>query len=894
MSTFCKIEDLITESDVEQKFIMPILTSPSPLGLGYDVSTILTKHKLTSVSIDKGNHKKNYFPDYIVQLNGLPMIVIEAKAPADENLEEAAREARLYASEINAKFPNGINPCIKIIVTNGRKTLLLDADSVHQPMYIDFNNMTPAVDEFTKFINSYKAKYIFEKVKEISHLLKPEKEFSKPIALLGSPSVRHQEISPNALGELITAEFRYVFNPIEDEERKKIAINAYVKSQRREKHSDPITKIIKSSVPPSVVDSKLIQDNQNPIEIINKINGSNLRNEVMLLIGSVGSGKSTFIDHFIECALPKELKATTNWIRLDMNLAPLEKKEIYNWLPENIIQSFKNQNPNVEFDALETIQKIYSTEVNAFRKGLGKLLENDITKFNEKLFEVISETQKDSIKSASCYNRYFCSEKGRLLVLVLDNCDKRSVDDQLLMFEVARWLKSQFRCLVVIPMRDSTFDTFRKEPPLDTVVKDLTFRIDSPSLSAVILKRIEFVFSEMEKDKGTEQFELSNGMRVIYPKSENGNFLRCILTSLFDNESFIRRVIEGLAGKNIRKGLEIFLDICKSGHIDNDELFAIRQANGDHTIPWNKLLRAMMKGGRKYYSDEITPVKNIFASDVNFDPPNPFVRWFILRWLKSRYKTIGPSGNRGYHRVEDMIKDLVPVGCDKQNILNETNILIKNNYILADEFHSPSEISCKEDTLISIAPPGHILLDLLFDKAYLSICSEDIWYSRRSYADEIRQRMISDKANTQKTALMNAKVINDFLEDFLSSYSPKSQPLINEMPIKQFLLFDEVAKELTEHLKQKNLSLTEEQILESYPPGKIISGILVNIRKAGAIIDFGEISGGAFFGGRIPNSISSFSVGDQVNAEVIKYSSKHHKLDVRILDTGDILSDYEG
>ena len=71
--------DFSTESDVEQKFIMPLLTHPSFLEV--PSKTILTKKSLRVLSfVEKSSLPKGYIPDYIVFFNGYPILVIEAKA----------------------------------------------------------------------------------------------------------------------------------------------------------------------------------------------------------------------------------------------------------------------------------------------------------------------------------------------------------------------------------------------------------------------------------------------------------------------------------------------------------------------------------------------------------------------------------------------------------------------------------------------------------------------------------------------------------------------------------------------------------------------------------------------------------------------------------------------
>ena len=109
---FPDYEATTSESDVEQKFIYPLLTHPSFLDI--PPKAILTKRSMGTMSfVDKSTLPKNYVPDYVIFFSGFPVCVIEAKSPED-SAERAIAEARLYAQVLNSYFPSGTNPILLV------------------------------------------------------------------------------------------------------------------------------------------------------------------------------------------------------------------------------------------------------------------------------------------------------------------------------------------------------------------------------------------------------------------------------------------------------------------------------------------------------------------------------------------------------------------------------------------------------------------------------------------------------------------------------------------------------------------------------------------------------------------------------------------------------------
>src|SRR6266567_339305 len=106
-----------TESDVEQKVLMPLLNGQAYLAIPQ--LAIHTKEYLAPTKLDKAAGKSTgYFPDYSIWRCGFPILIVEAKAPGVP-VEEGYREASLYARHLNQNYLTGLNPCRFILASDG-------------------------------------------------------------------------------------------------------------------------------------------------------------------------------------------------------------------------------------------------------------------------------------------------------------------------------------------------------------------------------------------------------------------------------------------------------------------------------------------------------------------------------------------------------------------------------------------------------------------------------------------------------------------------------------------------------------------------------------------------------------------------------------------------------
>ena len=873
-------DELLTESDVEQKFIFPLLTADEPFGLGFATDEVLTKHNIRRLPIGKGTSRKIYYPDYIVVIGGFPIAVVEAKGP-NEDLEEAFREARLYASEMNALFRSGVNPVGIIVATNGHRLFAGPADASVPQIDMPQTDFVPYSENMAKLHAFISKKVLVREFERLSSLLKPEKLW-KPRRLLGGLSIQQEEISNNTFGATISAEFAHIFNPSSQEDRSRVARFGYVPSRRRERYVDPIDRIIRASRPPSELHSQEIDDTSSPKEIISALrNLKPLEHQVLLLVGSVGVGKSTFVDHLQYVSLPQDVLDTTLWVRINMNNAPTSALEIYDWLRSEIVSGCCSAYPSIDFDDLTYLKAVFSVEVNQFRKGVGKLYEADQNRYNEKLAEHLQALMNDRHKKTIAYTRYCATERGKLLILVMDNCDKRTLDQQLLIFETAQWVQKEFRALVILPLRAETYDNHRDRPPLDTALKDLVFRIEPPLFHNVLVKRVQMALDEIRQTgESTFRYDLPNGFHVEYSASEKAFYLTSIVRAVFDYDRHIRRLIIGLSGRNIRRALEMFLEFCTSGHITEDHIFRIRQSEGKYLLPLFVVVRVLLRMNRRFYDSDYSYVKNIFAIDAKDLRPNYFSRLMILRWLMRKFSQQGPINIKGYFPIHDLINDLAIYGVEKGVLKREIEYLAKAHCILSEDFRDEG---LTENDLIRLAPAGFVQLELLNNVNYIAAVAEDTWFDDEATARQIVERIKKlEDQNHPNTAILNAKAVLEYLSDVREK----------DANINENLLENSIYKDLTDiseayaGVDRLERSLTAPAWIDvagRYPLGSQTTGTIVNSKAYGVFVELEPGVTGLLHVSKLPRSFEEkdeFAIGERIVVAILDVNGLNQRIEM--------------
>lgn len=326
---------------------------------------VRTKAYMEPTEIDKGAGKRvGYVPDYSVWRSGFPLLVVEAKRP-DEPIDKALREAHLYASRINNRYPPNVNPIAYVLACNGEQFALASADSETGVLYAMTVDLCPGTDILAAF-KAVLNKDEFEKRAQDMNVQSQSRRFTRVSQLLTGTQITEQlGINPFAQ-ELFPVITRY-FGQEADEAPDEIIDRGYVSTEERSEYGAVLQTYLKDrarvaadgSFRPLITVGKHPQNNL--ASEVRKHGGSpRTTGRVQLVVGSVGSGKSLFIRRFFKRLLPEDLQKKTMWAFLNFNTELKSAEELRAAVSKSFIESFCELN-GIDLDNLDYIEKIFFT-----------------------------------------------------------------------------------------------------------------------------------------------------------------------------------------------------------------------------------------------------------------------------------------------------------------------------------------------------------------------------------------------------------------------------------------------------------------------------------------------------------------------------------------------------
>ncbi|TYO65571.1 hypothetical protein FXV83_16705 [Bradyrhizobium hipponense] len=735
-----KPNELRTESDVEQKVIMPFLVNPGYLGLRS--SWIRTKEYMTPTEIDKAAGKRyGYFPDFSVWVNSIPLVIVEAKA-TDVTIEVGMREARLYASEVNKRYPPEVNPIGFVLACNGVQFGLSAWDSEVGALIAPCADVQPGTALLAAIQSAIGVDALQARVEKLGPHFQA-RTFYSVASFMGGPSRLAQQLGVNDFAEPLFSTITKYFGSNSDETPDEVIDRAYVTSDELGNYEgvletylkDRTDKIAGNQLKPIVTSKNTATGISSEIQKFSLSPSTNAR--VQLIIGSVGAGKSTFIRRFYRRLMSHEVSKKTRWAFLNFNVMPPGLEGLRTWIAEQFAHSFAEIN-NIDIYEADQIEKIFGVELRRFERSPAKALKNnDRTEYVRRRTDLLDQLAKDPVKLAEAIARHFSGEMSLGIVIVFDNVDKRSRDQQLAIFEAAQWFKELTKSLVLVNLRDSTFEAHRDEAPLDAFINAINFYIRPPRFAQVIRKRLELVMETLQTEVDPQQeYALASGLKIKYPATRLGEFLLGIYLSMFDDRSVkVASALEALVAKDVRRALGMFGDIIVSPHIPTGQITGSVLSGGEMRIRENPIIRALMRGRQKYYNGRSLYIHNILYADPEYNRPSNLLIPDILEYLIRNRKAKIDFTQEGYATIGTVLKKMSQLGYDEEDAFKAIGTVVKWGLI---EPESLVVDRLSEDDAIRMHASGFIHMRFFLERnEYLIGITTNLNFASREAAHDI-------------------------------------------------------------------------------------------------------------------------------------------------------------
>lgn len=498
----------------------------------------------------------------------------------------------------------------------------------------------------------------------------------------------------------------------------------------------------------------------------------------ILLVGRIGSGKSTFVHKFVrdQVSLDKESensnRAKNICVVVDLinrvgrHLGDSQDEEQY--LSDAVLkQLFDKFRDKFDPYELTVLRRCFQKEAEQYRSRHPNLYERRQEEYLIKEEEFLNGLCEDRYRHLVGYARFIRSKKFKIWV-VFDNIDQGTYSYQEFIYNFAHRLSSESTCVTLITLREDTFLEAQDAGFLNVRSSDHVFRITPPELRQLIARRRKYVDYVIDHDDLPKV--LSSHKRLVL-------LLNWHIKTLFLGENdALRKMLSSLSLSNIRFSLQLIEDYYTSYH----SLFHVHyrkysqteelpsDAEVDVSDEFTHFLQALMLKNDWSYDERDSEIFNLFAVDSE-EQSSHFLALAVLAYLSREQR---PTKNGV--KLEFLVKDLILFGYQRHHIEGVISRLLQTSIVVSPRvpvgmFRKADIPDLKSDTRINLSAKGYYYLNHLASNAYYQTRSAEdtIWYDEERatiYIKALKESLEAQDAYTSQDYLLATDAGNVFLQ----------------------------------------------------------------------------------------------------------------------------------
>lgn len=681
--TFPGINQTNTEGDVETQIVVPLLTEPE--FLGHETQTIKSKEFLAAFDIGKGaKARKGYVPDYCVYLLSLPILAIEVKAPTVP-VGDAWEEASLYAHAMNRRFKSELNPCSFVFATNGLDFCAGRWDNAAPIVSGKVADLVVGSAILSKLQNLIGSDVLVRFAGIASASVKLV-NFKRPFNQGDGPALINSKLDANTFAADLSPILRRYFSSRDQNRDPEIYKKAYVSSSEITSYDKVLEAFLVDRLSRSRNRTQIQTTKRRADEVSKTIAGLTKEKpqsgELQLITGGVGTGKSLFARRYKEFLQSNELKNETVWSFIDFNFAEEISTEL---ICAAFARSIIEEGAEIDLRDEVTQERVFSEQLADRSAYYARIERSNPGRGELERARDIEGWRQDPIQLAIGLANYVHNVLGKILIVVFDNVDRRDGRSELETFERALWFMNAMNCLVLLQMRDVTFEIHKNERPLDTYKTGKIFHISPPKFIDVVKRRLELSLADLATQAPeTIRYKTPSGVTITYPKSRAGEFLKGVYLELFQRPNNTSRILEALAGRDVRRALDMFMAIITSGHMPEDLITSVAVGTDVSHFPEYLVIRILMRQDYRFFSDNSGFVSNIFHCDSRWERPSNLLVPEALFYLISQRRVTGENNQLGFVAISRLQIELERLGFVRNDVFSAAQYLLDRDLVEAD------------------------------------------------------------------------------------------------------------------------------------------------------------------------------------------------------------------
>lgn len=379
----------------------------------------------------------------------------------------------------------------------------------------------------------------------------------------------------------------------------------------------------------------------------NSPNGGTKHSEVVMLLGGIGSGKTTFIRRFRKVIARHRIDAECIWLTINFNKYSDAPGALDRWVSEEIMSEAERDYLDLEFGSFAHLKQAYHSEYERLKRGrLAPLYSADPGAFELQFAQELTAYEVDSIQHVTRLLKSAQALSNRRVFLIFDNADQFSARLQNDVFMLANRLATAVGCSLIVSLREESYWKNKDYGAL-SAFHGVSFYVEAPDLKQVLAKRFRYASEMLKRGGGI----ISSGGQGV-TQEEAVQVFESIRGTLLDDPRFVQ-FMESLSPGEVRRPLDQLARFLFSGHTNVDSILRGIRTHQSIRIGFHEFVKSISLGDREKFSEDKSDIVNLFALDGSVDASN-MNRLAILGYLYSRRRDKGDRG-LGYVPFDQLV-----------------------------------------------------------------------------------------------------------------------------------------------------------------------------------------------------------------------------------------------